>query len=79
MARERQEMTKRKAVYNPEADKKWSRANKEHKRFLQYRSSARVFIRELATDEDLTELKKLIALREASYPNQLDKNNNPIN
>ena len=79
MARERQEMTKRKAVYNPEADKKWARANKDHKRFLQYRSSARVFIRELVTNEDLTELKELISLREASYPNQLNKNNKPIN
>lgn len=72
-------MAKRKAVYNPEADKKWARANKDHKRYLNYRSTARVFIRELATEEDLAELKGLITLREASYPNQLDKNNEPIN
>lgn len=79
MARERQEMTKRKAVYNPEADKKWAENNKDHQRYLIDRTSARRFIRTKATEDDLAELKKLIALREASYPNQLDKNNEPIN
>lgn len=71
-------MSKRKAVYNPEADKKWARANKDHKRYLNYRSTSRTFIRELATEEDLAELKDLIALRESIYPQELDRDNKPI-
>ena len=44
---------KRKAVYNPEADKKWREANKEHRRYLTGRGSARSFIRNKATRDDL--------------------------
>ncbi|MFP5521286.1 hypothetical protein [Peptococcus simiae] len=71
-------MSKRKAVYNPEADKKWARANKDHKRYLNYRSTARTFIRELATEEDLEELENLITLRRQVFPTQLGKDNKPV-
>lgn len=54
---------KRKAVYNPEADKKWREANKEHRRYLTCRGSARSFIRNKATRDDLLELKSLIEER----------------
>ncbi len=54
---------KRKAVYNPEADRKWAEKNKEHKSYLKYRSTARSFIKNKATLEDLEELEKLIADR----------------
>lgn len=54
---------KRKAVYNPEADKKWREANKEHRRYLTGRGSARSFIRNKATMDDLLELKSLIEER----------------
>lgn len=54
------ESKKRKAVYNPEADKKWAEKNKEHKSYLKYRSTARSFIKNKATLDDLEELKDLI-------------------
>ena len=58
-------MTERKAKYNPEADRKWAEANKEHKRYLTDRTSARRFIRSKAKAEDLDELTALIAERRA--------------
>jgi hypothetical protein len=57
------EEKKRKAVYNPEADKKWAEKNKEHKSYLKYRSTARSFVKNKATLEDLAELEQLIADR----------------
>lgn len=54
---------KRKAVYNPEADAKWIEKNKEHKRYLSARSSARSFINNRATSDDLEELQNLIHKR----------------
>ena len=54
---------KRKAVYNPEADKRWREANKERSNYLGSRGSARSFIRNKATREDLLELKSLIEER----------------
>lgn len=53
----------REAVYNPEADKKWYKENKEHKQYLNYRSISRSFIRNKATAEDLEELEILIKER----------------
>jgi hypothetical protein len=47
----------RKAKYNPEADRRWIEKNKEHRRYLSARSTARSFIRNRATHEDLLELK----------------------
>ena len=54
---------KRKAVYNPEADKKWRESNKERSNYLGSRGSARSFIRNKATRDDLLELKSLIEER----------------
>lgn len=54
------EQSKRKAIYNPEADAKWASGNKEHRNYLNRRSNARGFIRNFATFEDLKELKKMI-------------------
>ena len=45
-------------------DKKWIGKNREHKRYLSARSSARSFIRNHAKQEDLEELKKLIEEKE---------------
>lgn len=53
-------MKKRKAVYNPEADKKWIKENPERRRHVRYRSNARTFIRNYATEEDLEELAGMI-------------------
>lgn len=47
-----------------EANKRWQEKNKEHSKYLKYRSTARSFIRKLATKDDLNELKKLISGRE---------------
>ncbi len=47
-------------------DKKWIDKNREHKRYLSARSSARSFIRNHAKKEDLEELKKIIEEKEKS-------------
>lgn len=49
-----------------EANKRWQEKNKEHSKYLKYRSTARSFVRKLATDADLDELEQLIAERRAS-------------
>lgn len=46
------------------ASRKWEKENPERTKYLRYRSSARLFIRSHATNEDLEELKKLIQERE---------------
>lgn len=51
---------KRKAVYNPEAAQRWNEKNRDRKRYLTDRTSARRFIRDKATEEDLQELEGLI-------------------
>ena len=45
------------------ADDKWRKENKEHATYLRSRSSARSFIRNKATKEDLQELVNLIKAR----------------
>ncbi|EHN14465.1 hypothetical protein [Clostridium sporogenes] len=45
------------------ADKKWIEKNREHATYLRNRSSARSFIRNKASAEDLEELQKLIEER----------------
>lgn len=55
-------MTKRQQIYN----KRWAEKNKEHKRYLSYRTTTRTFIRKYAKEEDLKELKELIKEREKS-------------
>jgi hypothetical protein len=46
------------------ANEKWNEKNKERRTYLSARSSARSFIRNKATLEDLKELKHLIKERE---------------
>ena len=45
------------------AAKKWNDKNKDKQRVYRYRSYARKFIRDLATDDDLRELQKMIDKR----------------
>lgn len=54
---------RRKAVYNPEADKRWKEKNRGHRNYLTGRGAARSFIRNKATKDDLLELKSLIEER----------------
>lgn len=58
-----EDVKKREAFYNPDADKKWNDNNKEHRRYLTDRTSARRFIRTKATLADLEELQALIEER----------------
>lgn len=46
------------------ANKKWTEKNKDKQRIYQYRSYTRKFIREMATEDDLIELKQLIEERQ---------------
>lgn len=55
-------MTNKQQIYN----KRWAEKNKEHKRYLSYRTTTRTFIRKYAKEEDLKELKELIKEREKS-------------
>ena len=45
------------------AKQKWDSKNKDKNRVYRYRSYARKFIRDLATDDDLRELQKMIGKR----------------
>ena len=42
------------------ANEKWKEANKEKQKIYRYRSQAKKFINEFATQDDLAELKKMI-------------------
>ena len=42
------------------AKKKWDEKNKDKNRIYRYRSYARKFVRDLANDDDLKELRKMI-------------------
>ena len=59
-----EEKKKRKGYSTKEAqaaaDKRWAEKNREHKNYLNRRSNARGFIKNLATTEDLEELKERI-------------------
>ncbi|MDU3526768.1 MULTISPECIES: hypothetical protein [Clostridium] len=46
-----------------EANKKWQEKNREKARYLRNRSTARGFIKNQATEDDLIELENLIAER----------------
>lgn len=50
-----------------EYNKNWQHKNKDHAQYLRYRSSARSFIRNKATEEDIEELEKLIAIRKEEF------------
>lgn len=56
-------MTTTKAKYKPDVDKRWNEKNKKHRQYLGARSSAKSFIRNKATMEDLAALEELIATR----------------
>ncbi|MDD3225812.1 MAG: hypothetical protein PHX70_14130 [Clostridium sp.] len=51
------------------ADKNWRDKNKEHATYLRNRSSAKSFIRNKATLEDITELEQLIEARKNDFKN----------
>ena len=59
-----EEKKKRRGYSTPEAqaaaDKRWAEKNREHRNYLSRRSNARGFIKNLATTEDLEELKERI-------------------
>lgn len=46
------------------ANKRWAEKNKARKQYINRRSIARSFIRDLATPDDLDELEKLIEERQ---------------
>lgn len=46
------------------ANKKWNDKNKAKSRVYSYRSTARKFVREMATLEDIAELRELLEKRE---------------
>jgi hypothetical protein len=48
-----------------EANKRWQEKNRERARYLRDRSTARSFIKNKATIEDIEELKTLIEERES--------------
>lgn len=48
------------------ANQKWENKNREYASYLKSRSSARSFIRNKSTLEDLEELKELIRIRKES-------------
>ena len=48
-----------------DANRRWQQKHPDYSRYLNKRSTARNFIKKLATQEDLEELKGLIPLREA--------------
>lgn len=46
------------------ANERWNNKHKDKKRVYSYRSNARKFIREMATPEDIAELRGLLDKRE---------------
>lgn len=55
------------------ATKKWNKNNREHRNYLSKRSSARSFIRNHATEDDLNELEELIAERREALMTETEK------
>ena len=53
-------MAERKAVYDPEAQKRWEVKNREKRGRINRKSAAKRFIREDATLDELEELSDLI-------------------
>lgn len=50
----------KKTTYNPDADRRWAEKNKEHRKYLSYRATCRMFIRKHALKEDLEEINILV-------------------
>lgn len=57
------------------ANKKWDEKNKERKKYIVKRSTAKGFIRDYATDDDLTELLTLISDRRNFLHKKIKDNN----
>lgn len=57
------------------ANKKWDEKNKERKKYIVKRSTAKGFIRDYATDDDLTELLTLITDRHNFLHEKIKDNN----
>lgn len=51
-------------MYHKASDKKWIEKNRDHKRYLSKRSTARSFIRNDATPDDILEIKNIIRKKE---------------
>ncbi|SEM46300.1 hypothetical protein SAMN05216431_10319 [Ligilactobacillus sp. WC1T17] len=45
------------------ANQKWKAANKEKQKLYRYRSQAKKFIKDFATEKDLQDLEQLVAQR----------------
>ncbi len=45
------------------ANEKWNEANKEKMKVYRYRSQAKKFIKDFATEEDLEDLEEMIKIR----------------
>lgn len=56
-------MDKKTSEAQTKANKNWAEKNREYSSYLRSRSSARSFIKNKATEEDLIELENLIAER----------------
>lgn len=54
------------------ADKKWAEKNREHRNYLSKRSTARSFINNNATHEDLLELENLIKINLKKFTKSID-------
>ena len=57
------------------ANKKWDEKNKERKKYIVKRSTAKGFIRDYATDDDLAELLTLISDRHNFLHKKIKDNN----
>lgn len=53
-------MTKKQQEYN----KRWAEKNKERRRYLSFKATAKTFIRHYAEPEDLQDLKEMIKEKE---------------
>ena len=53
-------MTKKQQEYN----RRWAEKNKERRRYLSFKATAKTFIRHYAEPEDLQDLKELIKEKE---------------
>lgn len=55
------------------ANKKWKESNKEKQKLYRYRSNARIFIRDMATEEDLDAILSYVEERRRLLEEQPEK------
>lgn len=65
-------MENEKLTAKQKADKKWAEKNREHRNYLSKRSTARSFINNNATHEDLLELENLIKINLKKFTKSID-------